>query len=335
MRCILPASKHTGQVLHGVNNHEVIRERLQRKLSHGVTHEKDHSKYFHHHDHNHHHSSHHDKTVPIVFLRHGQSTWNQQNIFIGMTDKPLTEDGIEEAKIAGRLLKEEPRISHLDAVYSSLLRRATKTVWLALEELEWEWVPVIKDWRLNERSYGALVGKDKKDCVEKHGKDVVKKWRRSWDIPPPPMSKDSPYWPGHDARYRRLGIDIDSLPLSECLKDVTKRSSVFWDEVIVPQLRQQKRVMIVGHENNLRSLIKRLDDISDEDILHIELPRAIPLLYELDIHTLKPVKVEDNAPGLSGRYLFDKIKLQKIAERDQKQVYDLSIKKTLETVMKH
>lgn len=152
-------------------------------------------------------------------------------------------------------------------------------------------VPVVKDWRLNERSYGALVGRNKKQCVEEYGKEQVKRWRRSWDEPPPPMSRDSEFFPGKDPRYKALGIYDDHIPLAESLKEVTKRSSVFWDEVIVPQLKLKKKMMIVGHENNLRSLIKRLDSISNEDILHIELPRAIPLVFELDLTTLKPIKV--------------------------------------------
>lgn len=276
--------------------------------------------------------NHHPKHIPIIFLRHGQSTWNQKNIFIGMTDTPLTEDGIREAKIAGQILKLYPNSNAIDVVYTSLLRRSTKTVWHVMEELGLEWVPVIKDWRLNERSYGALVGRNKKECVEEYGKDIVKKWRRSWNFPPPPMSKESPYWPGHDNRYQRLSIDTNVLPLSESLQDVTKRTSEFWDHIIVPQLRLRKHILIVGHENNLRSIIKRLDNISDETVIELELPRAVPLYYELDATTLKPIVLNNHAVGLSGRYLFDKKMLDLIAERDQKQVYDLTIKETLETV---
>jgi len=271
-------------------------------------------------------------TIKIVFLRHGQSTWNQQNIFIGMTDTPLTEAGVQEAKIAGQtLLASEDAIGKLDVVYTSLLRRSTKTVWHVMEELGMEWVPVVKDWRLNERSYGALVGRNKKQCVEEYGKEQVKRWRRSWDEPPPPMSRDSEFFPGKDPRYKTLGIYDDRIPLAESLKEVTKRSSVFWDEVIVPQLKLKKKMMIVGHENNLRSLIKRLDSISNEDILHIELPRAIPLVFELDLTTLKPIKAANSAPGLSGWYLCDNRQLNQIAELDQAQVYDLRHKETLES----
>ena len=307
-----------------------------------------------------------DDNITVVFLRHGQSTWNQQNIFIGMTDTPLTLDGIEEAKTAGKLLKQDGL--KFDHIYTSLLRRSIKTAWMVLQELGLEWVPVAKDWRLNERHYGALVGLNKKRCVEEYGKDQVKRWRRSWDEPPPPMSPDSPYWPANDERYHALGI-ADQLPRSECLKDVTKRTSVFWDEVIVPQLKQKKRVLIVGHENNLRSIIKRLDEISDKDILQVELPRAIPLVYKLHPTTLKPIKPiavpakrfdrlavkSENVPNdekdkvsatplfhdpyhgtgvtaefLSGRYLCDAEQLKQIAKRDQQQVYDLRVRETLE-----
>lgn len=249
-----------------------------------------------------------------------------------MTDTPLTSDGVKEARIAGQLLGNDSRVTSIDVVFTSLLRRSTKTVWHVMEELELEWVPVVKDWRLNERSYGALVGRNKKQCVEQYGKDLVKRWRRSWDVPPPPMSKDSEYWPGRDNRYKSLGINLDYLPLSESLKDVTVRTAAFWDEVVVPQLKAGKRILIVGHENNLRSIIKRLDKISDDAIINIELPRAVPLLYELDVKTLAPVMLPDAAPGLSGRYLFDKKQLERIAERDHQQVYDLRVKATLETV---
>jgi 2,3-bisphosphoglycerate-dependent phosphoglycerate mutase len=262
------------------------------------------------------------ETLPVTFLRHGQSTWNQQNIFIGMTDTPLTSDGKKEAIYAGKILASMGW--EFDAVHTSLLKRSTNTVGLVLHELDLEWLPVYKDWRLNERNYGALVGTNKKQCVEKFGKDQVKRWRRSWDEPPPPMSKDSPYWPYRDRRYRMLGIKEEQIPLSESLKDVTQRTSVFWDEVIVPQLRAGKRLLIVGHENNLRSLIKRLDNISNEDIINIELPRAIPLVFELDRATLRPVPQAGSAEGLNGRYLCTAGELKTIAERDFKQVYETS-----------
>lgn len=264
----------------------------------------------------------------LIMLRHGQSTWNQQNIFIGMTDTPLTPDGVLEARVAGNLMEEH---ADIDIVYTSLLRRATKTVWLVMQELGLEWVPIIKDWRLNERNYGALVGRNKKQAVEEFGKEQVKLWRRSYDVPPPPMDKESEHWPGKDPRYESLGINItENIPPSECLKDVCARTSVFFDECIVPQLRAGKKVLIVGHENNLRSIIMKIDNISREDIVHVELPRAIPLIYKLDPVTLKPEKFADAAPHLSAKYLADKAHLDKLMIRDHKQVYDLEIKENLE-----
>lgn len=283
--------------------------------------------------------------IDIVFLRHGQSTWNQQNIFIGMTDTPLTPSGKEEARQAGELLKEHN--VDINVVFTSLLRRSTETTWLSLQEMGMEWLPVHKDWRLNERNYGALVGRNKKQCVEEFGQAQVKLWRRSWDCPPPKMSKGSKYYPFKDPRYKALGIKEEDIPLSESLKDVTVRTSRFWDEVIEPLLKERgekgekeeqgggsnkNKIMIVGHENNLRSIIKRLDGISDEDILSIEIPRAIPLVFRLDPQTLKPIRnLPGSAQGLSGRYLYDQAKLAKIADRDQRQVYDLSVKENLES----
>jgi len=241
-----------------------------------------------------------------------------------MTDTPLTPEGAMEARVAGRMLLVNKM--NIDVVYTSLLRRSTKTAWLVMQELGLEWVPTHKTWLLNERNYGALVGKNKKMCVEQYGKDQVKKWRRSWDCPPPPMDKSSEYWPGKDPRYAALGINVDDLPLSESLKDVTKRTSVFWDTSIVPELKKGKMVMIVGHENNLRSIIKRVDNISDEDILHVELPRAVPLVYKFDLLTMKPIGERDlvgAAKGLTGRYLERDSELAKVAEREYKLVYDL------------
>lgn len=267
------------------------------------------------------------ETLQLIFLRHGQSTWNKENIFIGMTDTPLTPEGVQEAKSAGRLLKAEN--IGIDVVYTSLLRRSTKTVWLAMQEIGLEWVPVIKDWHLNERNYGDLVGKNKEECVNEHGAEVVRRWRRSWDTPPPPMDRNHEFWPGNDERYKRLGITDDMIPASESLKDVTKRTSIFWDNVIVPELRMKKKVMIVGHENNLRSIIKRLDDISDEDILRVELPRAIPLEYTLDAETLKPIKVEGAANFLSARYLESQDVVKEIYERDLKLVYGKDAEKMM------
>lgn len=197
--------------------------------------------------------------IPIVFLRHGQSTWNKSNRFIGMNDTPLTADGELEAIQAGHLLNMHGEYANnFDCVFTSLLKRSTHTVWLALKQMGLEHLPVEKTFYLNERSYGDLVGRNKKELVELYGKEQVRAWRRSWDTPPPPMSKDSPYWPYKDPRYAKLGIREEDIPYSESLKDVTKRTSKFWDNSITPLLKQGKRLLLVGHENNLRSIIKRL-----------------------------------------------------------------------------
>eukprot|EP00607_Mallomonas_marina_P007583 CAMPEP_0182418396 /NCGR_PEP_ID=MMETSP1167-20130531/2842_1 /TAXON_ID=2988 /ORGANISM="Mallomonas Sp, Strain CCMP3275" /LENGTH=229 /DNA_ID=CAMNT_0024592591 /DNA_START=305 /DNA_END=994 /DNA_ORIENTATION=- len=203
--------------------------------------------------------------------------------------------------MAGRILDEES--IRFDCIYSSVLRRCTKTAWLVMEELGVEWTPIMKDWRLNERSYGALVGQSKKDCVEEFGKDQVKRWRRSWDEPPPPQDKADPEWPGNDPRYASLGVDPNKLPLSESLKDLEPRTTSFWNECIIPNLQQSKTVLVVGHENNLRSILKRIDKISNKDILELDIPRAVPLLYNFNPNTLLPVPIEGSAPLLSGKYL--------------------------------
>lgn len=264
-------------------------------------------------------SSNESNTIKITFLRHGQSTWNKENIFIGMTDTPLTKEGEVEAQSAGKMLANHKM--DFDLVYTSLLKRSTYTAWLALNELDLHWIPVVKDWRLNERNYGALVGRNKKECVEQYGKDQIKRWRRSWDEPPPAMSSESKYWPYSDPRYKKLGILENEIPKSESLKDVTVRTSLFWDNVIIPQLHLKKSILIVGHENNLRSIIKRLDSISNEDIIEIELPRAVPLVYELDSITMKPIKLEGSAKGLSGKYLQNADELAKTAAHDYNLVY--------------
>eukprot|EP01041_Mallomonas_annulata_P009308 gene9308-19322_t len=256
-----------------------------------------------------------NKFVPVVFMRHGESTWNQQHKFIGMADTPLTPQGVVEAHQAGRLLVSEG--FHFDCVYTSLLRRATKTTWIVMEELGLEWAPVHKDWRLNERSYGALVGRSKKQCIEEYGKDQVKLWRRSWDHPPPEMTKDNQYWPGHDPRYRKLGICDDDIPLTDSLKNVTKRTTAFWNECVIPMMKAEQRILIVGHENGLRSLLKYIDNISDEDIIDIDIPRATPLLYHFDMNTLKSIPFTNHVPLLTGRYISKNGHLESILDRDR------------------
>mmetsp|Transcript_3848 Transcript_3848/g.5722 ORF Transcript_3848/g.5722 Transcript_3848/m.5722 type:complete len:374 (+) Transcript_3848:169-1290(+) len=267
----------------------------------------------------------------IVFLRHGQSTWNRDNRFIGWTDTPLTEEGVIEARAAGQALSRSG--IQFDAVHTSLLRRAIRTTNVVLMELGQEYIPVHKHFRLNERMYGSLVGLNKKECVKQFGKEQVKRWRRSYDEPPPPMDPAThPFWPGHDPRYKHM---IEQIPLHESLKCTVKRSSVYWDSVIAPALLQGKSVLVVGHENNLRSLLMRLEQIPEQDIIQLNLPRAMPLAYKLD-ENLKPVNLRadgslDDATGfLQGTWLGGDDAVSKILKRDEQQVYDTSIQENLE-----
>lgn len=265
----------------------------------------------------------------LCFLRHGQSTWNRDNRFIGWTDTPLTEDGVLEARVAGQMLANSGM--KFDEVHTSLLRRCIRTVNLVLMELEQEYIPVYKHWRLNERSYGALVGKNKKETVELFGKDQVKRWRRSYDEPPPPMPDDHEYHPARDPRYRHM---VDLIPKSESLLDTKRRSKVYWDEVIAPALKEGKTLLIVGHENNLRSLIMRLEGIPRDDIINLCIPRAVPLAYRLD-ENLQPLdrpdgKLDEATGFLRGEWLGGDQAVAEILERDRKQVYDTSIKHNLE-----
>ncbi|CAB1119401.1 unnamed protein product [Ectocarpus sp. CCAP 1310/34] len=264
-------------------------------------------------------------TYEVVFLRHGQSTWNKANRFIGWTDAELTEEGEIEARVAGQLLLSQE--FEFDVVYTSMLKRAIKTAWVVLDELNQQHVPVTADWHLNERCYGALVGREKKECVRSFGAEQVKIWRRSWDIPPPPIDKSSKLWPGNNPRYKFLMKNGESqVPVHESLKDVMSRSSAYWDEVIAPAIRSGKRVCVCGHENNLRSLLKYIDGISNADIMHVEIPRAVPLVYYLD-EDLRPVRLANSAEHLSGER-----DIAAIQERDRKNVYDLSVSTNLEEV---
>ncbi|CAM9299955.1 unnamed protein product [Ectocarpus sp. 13 AM-2016] len=266
----------------------------------------------------------------VVFVRHGQSTWNKANRFIGWTDAELTEEGEIEARVAGQLLLSQE--FEFDVVYTSMLKRAIKTAWVVLDELNQQHVPVTTDWHLNERCYGALVGREKKECVRSFGAEQVKIWRRSWDIPPPPIDKSSKLWPGNNPRYKFLMKDGESqVPRHESLKDVMSRSSAYWDEVIAPAIRAGKRVCVCGHENNLRSLLKYIDGISNADIMHVELPRAVPLVYYLD-EDLRPVRLANSAEHLSGEFVGDPEEIAAIQERDRKNVYDLSVSTNLEEV---
>lgn len=221
----------------------------------------------------------------LVLLRHGQSTWNLENRFTGWTDVDLTEQGVAEAREAGRLLKAEGY--DFDLCYTSVLKRAIKTLWLALEEMDRAWLPVVREWRLNERHYGALQGLNKAETAQEHGEEQVLVWRRSYDIPPPALTAEDPRHPRHDRRY--AGLSDDQLPLTECLKDTVERFLPLWNETIAPVVRSGERVLICAHGNSLRALVKYLDQVSDEDIIGLNIPTGVPLVYELD-DALKPVK---------------------------------------------
>jgi 2,3-bisphosphoglycerate-dependent phosphoglycerate mutase len=220
----------------------------------------------------------------LVLLRHGQSAWNLENRFTGWTDVDLTDQGQAEAREAGRLMREEGY--EFDLVYTSLLKRAIRTMWLALDEMDQMWLPVVRDWRLNERHYGALQGLNKAETAEKHGADQVLVWRRSYDTPPPALEADDERHPGRDRRY--AGLDKDQLPLTESLMHTVKRFMPLWNEEIAPMVKQSN-VLIVAHGNSLRALVKYLDDMSEEEIVGLNIPTGIPLVYELD-DDLKPIK---------------------------------------------
>jgi len=236
----------------------------------------------------------------LVLLRHGQSTWNRDNRFTGWVDVPLSAQGLEEARAAGRLIREEGL--DLDLAYTSVLKRAIKTLWVVLEELDRMWIPVHRDWRLNERHYGALQGLDKAQTARRHGEEQVRIWRRSYDVPPPPLDAEHEHWPGADPRY--AGLADGELPRSECLADTVARFMPLWETTIAPRIREGRRVIVAAHGNSLRALVKHLDGVSDEDIVGLNIPTGIPLLYELD---------EDLRP-LGHRYLGDPEAARRAAE---------------------
>jgi 2,3-bisphosphoglycerate-dependent phosphoglycerate mutase len=227
----------------------------------------------------------------LVLLRHGESVWNLENIFTGWTDVPLSPRGEEEAAQAGRLLGEAGL--GFDVVHTSLLRRAIDTATITLGVMGLGWIPVRKHWRLNERHYGALQGLNKKETAERHGADQVFVWRRSYDVPPPPLESEDERHPSHDPRYAWMPSDL--VPATECLADVVERMLPYWYDAIVPDIRDGKRVLVAAHGNSLRALVKHLDDVPDEDIVELNIPTGIPLVYELD-GDLRP---------LSSRYLGD------------------------------
>ncbi len=221
----------------------------------------------------------------IVLLRHGQSTWNLENRFTGWTDVGLTELGEQEAHSSGRLLRDGGYV--FDVAYTSVLRRAIKTLWIALEELGQEWIPVIRAWQLNERHYGALQGLNKSETAEKYGEAQVKIWRRSYDTPPPALELDDERHPRFDSRY--AGLPPAQLPSTESLKITLERVMPYWHETLVPVIRSGKRILLVAHGNSIRALVKYLDNISEAEITELNIPTGIPLVYELD-EQLKPIR---------------------------------------------
>jgi 2,3-bisphosphoglycerate-dependent phosphoglycerate mutase len=218
-------------------------------------------------------------------LRHGQSTWNKENLFTGWTDVDLSEQGVQEAIEAGRILRSEGFV--FDLAFTSVLKRAIKTLWLVLQELDLMWLPVQKSWRLNERHYGALQGLNKVAMVERFGFEQVHLWRRSYDIPPPALSPDDDRSPAKDPRY--AGLQPDQIPLSECLKDTVARVLPYWHETIAPVVRSGSRVILSAHGNSIRALLKYLDNIPDDKILGLNIPTGIPMVYEFE-DDLTPIR---------------------------------------------
>lgn len=221
----------------------------------------------------------------LVLVRHGESLWNKENRFTGWIDIDLSERGVEEAKKAGKVLRQEGY--GFDIAFTSVLKRAIRTLWIILDEMDLMWIPVVKSWRLNERHYGALQGLNKKEMAQKHGEEQVHIWRRSYDVRPPILEVTDPLFPGKDPRYK--GISAGLLPQAECLKDTVERVVPYFEGVIAPEIKDGKRILIVAHGNSIRGLVKYLDNISDKDIVELNIPTGIPLVYELDTD-LKPIK---------------------------------------------
>ena len=236
----------------------------------------------------------------LVLIRHGESTWNKENRFTGWTDVDLSEKGVEEATAGGRAMRDEGYV--FDVAYTSVLKRAIKTLWIALEQMDQMWIPVHNTWRLNERHYGALQGLNKAETAAKHGMEQTNIWRRSYDVPPPALTPDDPRHPSCDPRY--AGLSPADLPLTECLKDTVARFLPFWHETIAPAVKSGQRVLIAAHGNSLRALVKYLDNIPDADIVGLNIPTGIPLVYEL---------TDDLAP-IKSYYLGDPEAVKKAAE---------------------
>jgi 2,3-bisphosphoglycerate-dependent phosphoglycerate mutase len=242
----------------------------------------------------------------LVLVRHGQSTWNLENLFTGWTDVDLTEQGRGEAREAGRLLKAEG--FNFDLAFTSVLKRAIRTLWTVLDEMDLMWLPVERSWRLNERHYGGLQGLDKAQTVAKHGAEQVKIWRRSYDIPPPPLANDDKRHPRFDPRYASVA-DV-ALPATESLKDTLARVLPYWVDRLAPELKRGKNVLVVAHGNSLRALVKMLDGMSDADIVEFNIPTGVPMVYELD---------EALMPKAPRRFLGDQEAIKAAAEAVAKQ----------------
>jgi 2,3-bisphosphoglycerate-dependent phosphoglycerate mutase len=243
--------------------------------------------------------------IPLVLLRHGESRWNKENLFTGWVDIDLSKEGETQAHRAGHLLKEGGY--SFDLAHTSVLKRAIRTLWIVLDDMDLMWIPIHNTWRLNERHYGALQGLNKADTLAKYGEEQFMIWRRSYDVPPPPLAPSDKMYPGLNPRYQ--GIPKYEIPLTECLKDTQARSLPYWHDVIAPQVKSGKRIIIAAHGNSLRSLVKYLDNISDQEIVGLNIPTGIPLVYELN-NNLKPLK---------SYYLGDAEEARKAAEAVAKQ----------------
>jgi 2,3-bisphosphoglycerate-dependent phosphoglycerate mutase len=241
----------------------------------------------------------------LILVRHGQSVWNVENLFTGWHDVDLSEQGRAEAKQAGIEIKRAGITP--DIAFTSVLKRAIRTLWIALDEMDLMWLPVERTWRLNERHYGALQGLNKTQTMEKHGEAQVKIWRRSYDIPPPPLASDDPRHPRFDARY--AAVDAHLLPACESLKDTLARVLPFWNDRIAPELRRNKNVLVTAHGNSLRAMVKMLDNVSEAEIVELNIPTGVPLVYELDA----------NLTPISSRYLGDQDAIKAAAEAVKKQ----------------